>query len=122
MRSFVVTVILFAVMLAGIALNALYINNVANGMLLRMEKLRTAPQEERLQLANALCQYWRDHEPLAKLSVNRLLIDRINQNLSLIHACTEIRDPFGFASALALLRESVTDMQRAEALSVENVF
>jgi hypothetical protein len=55
------------------------------------------------------------------LSVNYLLIERVNQNLSVVVTCAKAEDRFGYLSALALLIDAIEDMRRLEELSLGGI-
>lgn len=121
MKSFIATLVLLGMMLGGILVNCIYINNVANDMLDAAEELRFLEGEESVLRAIALHEYWQKRVKLVDLSVNYLLIERVNQNLSLVVTCAKAQDHFGYLSALALLIDAIEDMRRLEELSLGGI-
>ena len=121
MKSFIATLVLLGVMLGGILVNCIYINNVANDMLEAAEELRFLEGEESVLRAVALLEYWQGKVGLVDLSVNYLLIERVNQNLALVVTCAKAEDRFGYLSALSLLIDAIEDMRRLEELSLGGI-
>ena len=122
MRSFIITLLLLLAMLCGIFCNHLYINNVASEMLERLDKLPDITSEECVRSCRELLEYWNQQLSLAELSASYTLVDKVSEQATLLVACAECGDRYGFRSASELLRDAIGDMRRLEELSLGNIF
>ena len=121
MRSFLITLLLLAGMLLGIFANSLYINNVANEMLKRLEELPDALDEDCASRARELLDYWNRQALFVDLSVSYITLDRVTEQAVLLVAAAECGDLYGYRAALALLRDAVEDMRRFDVFSMESI-
>ena len=122
MRSFIITLFLLFAMLCGIFANHLYINNVANEMLEKLEMLPDINAESCVESCNDLLDFWNKQVNLVELSVSYTLVDKVCEQAALLVACSECGDLYGYRSALELLRDAIGDMRRLEQLSLGNIF
>ena len=121
MKSLLISLILFAVMLSSIAVNAIYINNVANKMNDLLAELPDIGEEGCSDATRDICDYWEKNTPYVGLSVGYTIVDRVSEQAATLSACAACNDFFGFRTALALLRDAVGDMRRLEKFSIENL-
>lgn len=121
MKSFVITLLLLVAMLLGILANSLYINNVANRMLERLDALPDPKHASCVEKSKELLEYWNAQVKIVDLSVSYLIVDRVTEQASLLAACAEAGDLYGYLSALALLRDAVEDLGRLEVLSLGSI-
>ena len=121
MRSFMVALLLLALLLGGVIGNFLFINETAEELLTRIEELPHIESEDCLPRARALADYWETRVETVSISVCYPAIDRVSEQVALVICCAECGDVYGYASAVALLRDAVTDMRRLERFSVGNL-
>ena len=117
MKSFAVTLLLLVLLLLGVVANHLYINKVANEMFRQLDALPPMEDPDCLPKVSALVDYWQSQSTTVEVSVNFLLIDRVNEQTALLLACATAGDLYGFASARVLLRDAVEDVLRFEQLT-----
>ncbi len=117
MKSFAVTLLLLVLLLLGVVANHLYINKVANEMFQQLDALPSMEDPDCLAKVGALVDYWQSQSATVEVSVNFLLVDRVNEQTALLLACASAGDLYGFASARALLRDAVEDILRFEKLT-----
>ena len=122
MKVFVLTVILLLVLILLAVVNALYINNVANRMLSRLDAIPDIGHPDCVPLARELLSYWESCADTVNLTVSFSAVDRITEQAKLLLACAEHGDTLGFHSALTLLFDTVSDLKRLEAFDVGNLF
>lgn len=121
MKSFLVALLLLALMLCGITCNAIYINKVANQMNQLVSALPDIGEEGCLEQALNIQQYWEQNASYVGLSVSYLITDRVSEQASVLSACAACNDFYGFRTALALLQDAIGDMRRLERFSIENL-
>lgn len=121
MKSLLISLLLFSVMLGGIAANAVYINNVATEMNRLLSDLPDIGEEECSRATLDICEYWERNIPYVGLSVGYTVVDRVSEQAATLAACAACNDFFGFRTALALLQDAVGDMRRLEQFSIGNL-
>ena len=121
MKSFLISLLLLVLMLAGITGNAIYINRVADTITRMLDALPAVGEEGCNVQAAALRDYWESNVPYVGLSVGYPVTDRVSEQVVVLLACAECGDFYGYCSALALLRDALGDLRRLERLTVENL-
>lgn len=114
MKSFAATLILALVMLIGIFANALYINNEGTRLETAVENLPAPTAADCLPCSEQLEKDWNDHSKWIHISVNHLIVDRIDEQFATLVASAEVKDVYGFYTARALLLDALGDMRRTE--------
>ena len=114
MKSFVVSIILAALMISVIVLNALYINNVGDRAETAVLSLPSPPDPACVAAAERLEQDWKRYARQVHISVNHTLVDRIEEHLATLTACASCGDVYGFYTARALALDALEDMRRLE--------
>lgn len=122
MKSFIITLLLLALMLGGILVNHLYINNVANRLSALLDELPLAGDAESARMAREILSYWEANADWVDLSVSFPLVDRVGEQLNVLIACAECGDYYGYRSTLAILKDAVKDIKRLEKISMGSIF
>lgn len=121
MKGFVAALILAAALLGSIAGNYIYINQVADRMNERLEKLPDLTNRGCVPAVKELLEYWEAHIDTVCLSVAFNTVDRVTEQATTLLVCAECDDLYGYRTALALLRDAVGDMRRLECFSIGNL-
>ena len=121
MRSFIVSILLAAILLGCIMLNNFYINRVADRMLEQLDALPQIDDPACALQARELLAEWDEQVEYVRLSVGYSVVDRVCEQATTLLACAECGDLYGFQTALALLRDAIGDMRRLESLSISNI-
>ncbi len=121
MKSFYVSLLLFAVMLGGIVANFVYINRTADEMTAMIDALPALSDPTCSEAAGDLCDYWLEKADLVALSVSYTIVDRIGEQSALLVSCAACHDFYGYHAALALLKDAISDMRRLERFSIGNL-
>lgn len=114
MRSFIVALLLLALMLGGILLNSLYINNVVSEIEARLDALPDVTSPACQEETAALLRAWEAEVGRVSLSVSFPVFDRVTEQAALLHAAAVSGDLYGYRAAIALLYDAVDDMRRLE--------
>ena len=122
MKQVIAVMILFALVLIGVAWNACYVNGVASRIDRLLDDLPVLPNAESVAKANGIRQYWEQVLPTVGLSVSYTVVDRVSEQSVALAAYAEAEDPAGYRVSLALLHDAVGDMCRLEQFSIANLF
>ena len=122
MKIFYAVLGVFLLLLAGVAINAVYVHRVAGELNARVDAIAALPCSESYASALELSAYWRRHRNIAGLSVSYTVIDRVSETAESLVAAAEAGDVFGRQQAIAMLRDAVEDLERLETFSIGNLF
>ena len=114
MKSFVTSLILILLMLGGILLNALYINNVETRIKNEISSLTEPTHTDTLTATIRIRDHWEKDARRIHISVNHTVVDRITEQMEVLAACAACGDVYGFYTAKALLLDALEDMRRLE--------
>ncbi|MBE6590334.1 MAG: DUF4363 family protein [Ruminococcaceae bacterium] len=122
MKSLGVTVLLLLCVLVLSFLNYHYVNDAIKGMNERMDKLPDIHSEECVAHVREIDDYWRSKEAILEMTISYPLIDRVCEQASLLRACANAKDAYGFYSARALLLDALEDLARSERICPGTLF
>ncbi len=114
MKSFVVTLLLLCGMLALILLNSLYVNHATDHLLELLDTLSSPEDETCAQQVTRLLEEWQRVERIIDLSANRMSIDRVERELTLLNQAARANNSYEFSAARALLRDALCDIRQFE--------
>ncbi len=121
MKTFIISTVIFAVMISVIIFNYMYINDAADVL----DELAAAiiPEADNLEASvKALEDYWEDNKVRIGLVSNHTVINNIGIKISGIRLFYEKNDSLRLAREVLLLKEEIKEMRRLERLSAENIF
>lgn len=121
MRSFYVTLCLLLLVLCGIGYNFWYVNHVSDTMKRMAEALPPFGSKDAFEHVTRMQQYWEKHAAFVGLSVGFPTVDRLFEQISLLCACMECGDLYGYTAARTLLLDCVSDIRRLESFSIGNL-
>lgn len=124
MRSFMLSVILFAVMLAGIVGNALYVHHLCDDMLAFVDQLPDQTGGDVspvLNLLEAMEGRWNKAHCWLSLSVSYREIGQIRSEMTAMRVHFIAADDDNYLCAREQLRLAIENMRRFEQLSLDNV-
>lgn len=121
MKSFVVSLTLFALMILAIVWNFFYINQTADRLLSLVDSLPESPTGA-LEEAEALSDFWHERMDYVGFSVGYTVLDRISEQAATLAAAAKYESDFDYRLAKALLADAVGDMRRLEQFSFGNIF
>ena len=119
MKVLVLTLLLFALMLTAMAINGIYINNVTDSLLRKLEELPPPEDTECRAALLAVREEWDAHAAVIRLSAGYANRDRVEEQMELLSSCLDVGDVFGYYNALTLLQDALEDLRRHEKLTPE---
>lgn len=117
MKSFIVSLCAFALLLALIICNYIFINRTAD----ELEQLLLELEPEAIQGHNALNAYWERHRILMGFSVPNTEMQNFQERLTALLHAGSFRDPAEFERCRALALGALADLRRLERFSMENL-
>lgn len=114
MKSLGFTVLLLLCVLLLSFLNYFYVNDAIKGMNDRMHTLPDIGNPNCAACVQEIDDYWRAKEVILEMTIPYPLIDRVCEQASLLCACVDAGDVFGFYNAKALLIDALEDIARSE--------
>ena len=120
MKAFIISTLLFALLIAAIIGNAIYVNKVSKHIILESEKIKEENYPS--SLANALEEYWLKHRSFVGLSVGHEELDLISQTIISLKACCNTGNIADATVYVLILQDAVEEMGRHEEVSFENLF
>lgn len=120
MRTFIVSLFIFGVLLAVIFNNFLYTNKT-------VEELKSLSDDiisstERLEALEILETRWKRCRGRFEISVNHLLTNAVSNRIAGLRIYIENEEHVMILHEIAILKEELSELGRLEALSLENIF
>ena len=121
MKSFLISMVLFALLLLVIAWNFSYVNSTADRLLEMIEEMPSSPDDSALSPAEELSDFWHKRTNSIGFSVGYTVLDRVSEQAATLVTSAKYHDFFNYQLAKELLRDAVRDMRRLEQFSVGNL-
>lgn len=120
MKAFIISAILFALLIALIFGNALYVKKVSDVIALKSKKIKEENYPH--ELAKDLEKYWLKHRSIVGLSVGHEELDLISQTIISLKACCESQSLSDANVYVSILQDAIEEIGRHEEISFENLF
>ena len=121
MKTFVVSLLLFVLMLFVILWNYFYINKTAEE-LLALSELLPDSVDGALEAAQKISDFWQARMDVVGFSVGYTVLDRISEQAASLLCAAKYESDFDYRLSKALLQDTVGDMRRLEKFSIGNIF
>ncbi len=122
MKTFVFSLILFALMLFCIAINYFYINRLADELLVMVAEAPRIDFEGCYSALSKIDDYWEAERGIAHLSVNYAELNRISDAISSMKAFAAASNGSEYENARQLLLGAIQKMRRLESFRLSNIF
>ncbi len=122
MKGVIVAALVLGAVCGLVALNAVYVRHVTDGLLDKLDALPDAPDAE--QTPNAvqeIIDYLERHTTGLCLSLNYALPDRVGEQLAALKSYARLGDTLQYAATLAVLRDACRDLARAERFDIKSI-
>ena len=120
MKAFIISAILFALLIATVIGNAFYVKKVSEHVISETEALKK--QDYSIEIISDLEKYWKYHRGFVGLSVGHQELDHISQSIISLKSSCESENISDARLYLAILQDAVDEMGRHEEISFENLF
>ena len=121
MRGFIITLILFAILISIVIINSLYVNNIINDIKNEIASLKTIPCAENAIIIKNIKSDWEKDSVWISLSVSYEDIEELTDMITSLEAANSVRDYNQFKLYYELISNSIDDIGRLEKFSVKNI-
>lgn len=121
MKAFVISLIIFTLMLTGIVINNIYINNVADELTVMVGNIPRADKDGCYSEASRINEYWEKHQALIGMSVSFVELNRVSDNITALLVYADEKDVTEFECSKKLLLNSIAEMRRLESLEFDDI-
>ncbi len=123
MKGCIAASVVLCVVIALVAVNAVYVRRTCDELTARLDALPEFPDPSVTPGdVAAIADYLDAHTTLLSLSVNYTLPDRIGESLAALREYARLGDEDQYVATRAVLRDLCGDLARAEQFSLENIF
>ncbi len=121
MKSFIFTLIIFALLITLIVVNRNYIEKTTNEMKDITERIIASPKNCENDLEK-LYNIWEKNKKMMSLTTSYNNIGDISNKLSSVKSYYESGYEIGFLRELVTLKEAIFEISRLEKFSIQNIF
>ncbi len=121
MRGFIITAILFSIMIIVIISNTFLMNEATHNMKEAIESLEKIPCQENEVIIEQLANNWKKTSIWISLSVSYDNIEEITDMISSLGAANATSNVEQFQIHISLLLNSIDEMGRLEKISIKNI-
>lgn len=121
MRGFIITLILFAILISIVIINSFYVNNIINDIKNEITSLKTIPCEENAIIIKQIKSKWEKDSIGVSLSVSYEDIEELTDMIASLEASNSVKDYNQFKLYYELILNSIEDIGRLERFSVKNI-
>lgn len=121
MRGFIITTILFSILLVAIFLNVFFVKITIRSMKESINSLTDHPSEENELILNHFLKDWNKNTTWLSLSVSYDDIQELTDMIDALKAANTARNLNQFQIYVELLLNSIDEIGRLEELSIKNI-
>ncbi len=114
MKTLIATVLIFALLLLGVICNALYIQFVVDRIEADLDALPSPSDPDFSTQANAIATFWRSNSNALSFTVDYSLIDRLNENFSVLVSASDAGDAPIARATVSKLRDAIGNLERVK--------
>ena len=120
MRSFIATLVLFALLIGTVAINAIYVRSVCNKIESMAEELRSSSQRD--TLIPKLKSTWYNNSPYLNLSIRTSEIERMGDLIESLAASYYAQNEAEFQKYCILISALADEFYQYEQISLDSIF
>ena len=122
MKAFALTLVLFALMLAIIAANAVYVDKTVGGFIDNIQRLEVLVPDQRHSELQALLLQWNQQKNIIQGAVSHTKIDTVSDLLASLIIYEEYGNRQEYQKTALLLCNAFEELRLLEKLYVTNIF
>lgn len=117
MKSFIVSIIIFSILILLVTANSIYVHSVCNKML----RISNSLQIEDIDAANELCRFWQKNRMIFSISIHDTHLERITELTENIKSAVNTGDGAEFSKNIILLSELLDALKKNEEISFQGI-
>ena len=121
MRDFVISIILFSLLLIATVGNSLYINNEVRSLSEAVKSIPSIDSPECSEFINDLRLEWKNFKKIARISLNYSEINKIDCLIEEINCHLETKNSNDFEHAKVMMLNLLSEMVRLEKISADGI-
>ena len=121
MRDFVISIILFSLLLIATAGNSLYINNEVKSLSEAVKSIPSIDSPECSEFINDLRLEWKDFKKIARISLNYSEINKMDCLIEEISCHLETKNSNDFEHAKVMMLNLLGEIVRLEKISADGI-
>ena len=121
MKDFVISIIIFTILIICVTINVFYINKVHSDIETLLGRISPIPCKDNTVIINEIIKYWEENSVYLSISVSLKSIEDFNNTISLIAYAND-------SSEASILNENITTAQKTidyilgfERFSIKNI-
>ena len=121
MKALIASLILFAILLAGVIANCIYVNRISDDLVQQAKKIGTIYDEGTIPKLENLKKHFKKHEAILLLSQSYISVNKVDDCIDGAIAYAKSEDESGFQNSKAILLNAIYDLSRLEKFSIKNI-
>ena len=117
MKSFIGSIIIFAILIVLVIANSVYIHRSCDEMISILSSL----SEKDLEGANRLSEIWKTHQIIYTISIHDSHVDKITELTEDIKSAVTLGNGAEFEKSITLLKELLLEIKKTEELSFQGI-
>ena len=122
MKDWIIALVLFSLMLTGITVHAIYVNQQTQTALRDIESLDFYDKQETERKLKDLKERWQSFGKMAKVTLNYSDVSRIQSLLAELSVHLRLQNEEDFETSKEMLLHYVQELARLESLRPEGIF
>lgn len=122
MKTFILSLVLFVMMLTAITINFFYINKVSDKLYVMTSEAPTAGEDGCYTAASQLDDYWQTNHDIVRLSVSFVELNNVSDAIVSMKSYAKSGDVTEYENARQLLLNAIHEMRRLESFKISNIF
>lgn len=121
MKGFIITSVLFIIMIVLIGANYAYINSVADSLLDIVLEISPSPSKENQEIINKLQEKFQSSKMLLGISISTKDIESLSDCIDSVSSANQAGDEARLPTEIELLKNAIETIRKLERFSVENI-
>ena len=117
MKSFILSIIIFAVLIILVILNSIYVHASCDEMI----AISSAITPNDIAKAQTLCDVWKKHQPFFSISMHDSHVDKITELTENIKSAVTLGNGAEIKKNIILLNEILEEVKKIEEISFQGI-
>ncbi len=122
MKTFIFSLIVFALMLTGIIINYFYINKVSDKLYVMTSEAPAAGDEGCYAALSQIDEYWQKNHDIVRLSVSFIELNSVSDAIVSMKSFAETGEESEYENSRQILLNAIHEMRRLESFKLSSIF